>query len=496
MASFAINPMNVSPSTSLFVGDLPKICTEYDLEQLFSPYGPILDVHLKRNAAVPYGFLTLSSIPAAEAAIRDMNGMMYMGRQIRVYWATNNAKSNSSASSINSVYVRYSTPRMDRRLSEYDLHRIFSVYGNVEEITIKDCHMDQRTGRLCGYAFVHYVSAEEGVQAAFQAVAALDNATIDGVSYSVEVSRNLLKQFHKTKRDGSGGGYFPPHASSGPRPSYTPSYREGGAGYDLPPPPPRGLPVSFSQPQPRPAPYPAAAYPPPAPYPAPAPSYPPSAYPAPPSYPPAYAPTYPPSYPSSHQSPAPRPSYAYDNDYRRAPAPLNPYEPHPQSQPQSQPQNPYNSSYPPPPDTSRLPYIAPEIPRPLSVSSFYAPDDRSNGASRSPHNMAFPSNSVSSSTLSADPLPSFALPALEDDRAGNKTARSEGDGNSVATQSFFNLPPSSQATSAPRGNNTNSSNSSNSDNKDKAVTSLLVQPPASADDEERLVDSLNDITFA
>lgn len=75
--------MSVSPSTSLFVGDLPKICTEYDLEQLFSPYGPILDVHLKRNAAVPYGFLTLSNIQAAEAAIRDMNGMMYMGRQIR-----------------------------------------------------------------------------------------------------------------------------------------------------------------------------------------------------------------------------------------------------------------------------------------------------------------------------------------------------------------------------------------------------------------------------
>ncbi|RYG63994.1 hypothetical protein EON64_14860, partial [archaeon] len=99
----------------------------------------------------------------------------------------------------------------------------------------------QRTGRLCGYAFVHYVSSEEGVQAAFQAVAALDNATIDAVSYSVEVSRNLLKQFHKTKRDGGGGGgYVPP--SSGPRPSYPPSYRDGG-GYDLPS-PPRGLPVN------------------------------------------------------------------------------------------------------------------------------------------------------------------------------------------------------------------------------------------------------------
>lgn len=33
--------------------------------------------------------------------------------------------------------------QMDRRLSEYDLHRIFSAYGSVEEITIKDCHMDQ-----------------------------------------------------------------------------------------------------------------------------------------------------------------------------------------------------------------------------------------------------------------------------------------------------------------------------------------------------------------
>jgi hypothetical protein len=54
----------------------------------------------------------------------------------------------------------------------------------------------QRSNRQSGYGFVHFSCDSAGIEAAFQAVAALDNSTIDGITYNVELSKNLLKQFN------------------------------------------------------------------------------------------------------------------------------------------------------------------------------------------------------------------------------------------------------------------------------------------------------------
>lgn len=78
-------------SNSLFVGDLPKFCSEQDLEKLFSPFGPILDVKIKRNnntgKTLSYGFVTLSSLELADEARMRMDGCMLMGRKLRYVYA-------------------------------------------------------------------------------------------------------------------------------------------------------------------------------------------------------------------------------------------------------------------------------------------------------------------------------------------------------------------------------------------------------------------------
>lgn len=74
-------------NTSLFVGDLPKFCSEADLEQLFSPYGPILDVKIKRNSntgkTLSYGFVTFSTELSATEALKNLNNAMFCGRKLR-----------------------------------------------------------------------------------------------------------------------------------------------------------------------------------------------------------------------------------------------------------------------------------------------------------------------------------------------------------------------------------------------------------------------------
>lgn len=74
-------------SNSLFVGDLPKFCTEADLEQVFAPYGPLLDVKIKRNnntgKSLSYGFVTFPTLEAADEARVRLDGCMLGGRKLR-----------------------------------------------------------------------------------------------------------------------------------------------------------------------------------------------------------------------------------------------------------------------------------------------------------------------------------------------------------------------------------------------------------------------------
>ena len=52
----------------------------------------------------------------------------------------------------------------------------------------------QRSGRQSGYGFVHFSADHAGIIAAFDALSRMNNNTYDGVTYSVEPSKNLLRQ--------------------------------------------------------------------------------------------------------------------------------------------------------------------------------------------------------------------------------------------------------------------------------------------------------------
>jgi TolA-binding protein len=191
-------------NTSLFVGDLPKFCSESDLQQLFSPFGPLLDAKIKRNSTtgktLSYGFVTFASEANAQEALKAMDGNMFSGRKLRVRWAMYNAKGTTSTPGsqsqlINSVYVRFVTPMLDRYITEEDLHFVFDGFGNVADASIKESSIDHRQGRQSGYGFVHFSCDQGGIESAFKAVNAVDNANIANVVYNVELSKNLLKLF-------------------------------------------------------------------------------------------------------------------------------------------------------------------------------------------------------------------------------------------------------------------------------------------------------------
>ncbi len=73
-------------SHGVFVGDLSYFATEQDLIQLFSPYGPIDSVMIRRGKSgdtLHYGFVKMNEV-CAQTAINSLQGFKFMGRKLRL----------------------------------------------------------------------------------------------------------------------------------------------------------------------------------------------------------------------------------------------------------------------------------------------------------------------------------------------------------------------------------------------------------------------------
>ena len=71
---------------TIFVGDLSYFCTEEDLFNLFSPFGTILTVRVRRGLtgeSLMHGFVAFDTPEATRMAIATIDGKEFMGRTIK-----------------------------------------------------------------------------------------------------------------------------------------------------------------------------------------------------------------------------------------------------------------------------------------------------------------------------------------------------------------------------------------------------------------------------
>ncbi len=75
-------------NTKLYVGNLSYSLTENDLEDMFSPHGPVSEVNLMLDRATGrprgFAFVTMATPEAAQAAIQALNGKEIEGRALTV----------------------------------------------------------------------------------------------------------------------------------------------------------------------------------------------------------------------------------------------------------------------------------------------------------------------------------------------------------------------------------------------------------------------------
>jgi len=108
---------------SLFVGDLARNITEENLLEVFSPYGEVVKVNVKRDKItghnLGYGFIQFKDRPSAEVAKDKLEGTEIGGRRIRLGWAQKNA----------TLFIA----ELDPKITTEDLRREFSRFGPVVE---------------------------------------------------------------------------------------------------------------------------------------------------------------------------------------------------------------------------------------------------------------------------------------------------------------------------------------------------------------------------
>ena len=75
-------------NSKLFVGNLSFDMTENDLQDLFTPFGPVSEVNLMTDRSTGrsrgFAFVTMATPEAAQAAIQGMAGKDVQGRALTV----------------------------------------------------------------------------------------------------------------------------------------------------------------------------------------------------------------------------------------------------------------------------------------------------------------------------------------------------------------------------------------------------------------------------
>lgn len=143
------NKNNNQQSATLFLGDLSIFCQESDLYKLFQPYGPIESIDIKRSEknkpCLAYGFIKFFYRDSAEQAMEAINGMIFLGRSIRVTWALDDPSQKSPIMKLleekkvkhtAQIHISFNSRNAFQPVTEATLRQLFSQFGEIVDVTI------------------------------------------------------------------------------------------------------------------------------------------------------------------------------------------------------------------------------------------------------------------------------------------------------------------------------------------------------------------------
>ncbi len=128
----------------LFVGDLSILCEEADLHDLFMQFGDVDHVNIARKGCTSllYGFVKMRDARCALAAISELDGVLYMGRYLRVKDAECVTR-ECLQKDILPIHFKFLIMSDDQVVSESELRSLFSRYGEVLDVSVRKSYVDK-----------------------------------------------------------------------------------------------------------------------------------------------------------------------------------------------------------------------------------------------------------------------------------------------------------------------------------------------------------------
>jgi RNA recognition motif-containing protein len=148
-------------TTTLFLGDLSIYCQEKEVFALFRPYGPIESIQIKRSDEtmtrkphLSYGFVKFEFRESAERALMELNGKIFLGRAIRLGWASNNLSDRNyqpyhiKKDPTAQIHITFLCPLDMYPITEEKLRLIFERFGEIVDVTINRVECNQVSSNL------------------------------------------------------------------------------------------------------------------------------------------------------------------------------------------------------------------------------------------------------------------------------------------------------------------------------------------------------------
>lgn len=140
---------NMNGLANLFVGDLARNATEEEIEKIFSRYGEVLNVDIKRDKVthnnLGYGFVQFRTREQAMEAKDHLNGIEICNRKVRLGWAQKNT----------TLFIG----DLDGTVSTAQLREIFRKFGEIVE---EETFVKAGSGK---YGFVRYKLRQDAERA-------------------------------------------------------------------------------------------------------------------------------------------------------------------------------------------------------------------------------------------------------------------------------------------------------------------------------------------
>eukprot|EP01033_Poteriospumella_lacustris_P016343 gene16343-11678_t len=115
-----------------------------------------------------HAFLDYEVADSARMAIQELHGLKFMGRIMRVNWASAQAAKEGQRPREQwaQVHVAFSTPHLQLVVTEELLEEIFGRYGTLADITVKRHSRTVEPPCHTGYAFLYYFERHAAMAAA------------------------------------------------------------------------------------------------------------------------------------------------------------------------------------------------------------------------------------------------------------------------------------------------------------------------------------------